>query len=65
MRECAFAVEPSLITVVEAAVEAGWSRKKTLLAIMIAAGDYFQAMGLEFEPEDIAFIGPHPDERLN
>jgi hypothetical protein len=65
LRECAFAVEPSLISLVEMASQAGWRKKEILLAIMIAAGDYFQNSGLEFDPEEISFIGPTPTDTLN
>lgn len=65
LRECAFAVEPSLVSLIETAAMAGWGKKQIVLAIMIAAGDYFQDEGLTFELEDIHYIGPRPSDLLN
>jgi hypothetical protein len=65
LRECAFALEPSLVSLIDTASEAGWSRKQIVVAIMIAAGEYFQSSGMQFDPDDVHFIGPQDSGTLN
>lgn len=65
LMECAFAVEPSLVTLIEAAADAGWGRKQIVLAIMIAVGDYFENSELQLDTDDLDFIGPGNVHTLN
>jgi hypothetical protein len=65
LRECVFAVDPSVVSLIEAAAMAGWSRKEVVLAIMLAAGDYFRSSGMQFDLDDVHFIGPQDSDLLN
>lgn len=65
LRDCAFAVEPSLVSLIETAAAAGWHKKQIVLAILLAAGDYFQSSGLHFDTDDLDYIGPQASDMLN
>jgi hypothetical protein len=65
LNECAGAVEPHLLALIENAVKAGWNRRKVVLAIHIAAGEYLNEPETAVDLDDLPFIGPRPSDTLN
>ena len=65
LSECVFAVEPSVVSLIEAAAMAGWSRKQLLVAIMIAADSYLQTSGVRLDQDDLQQIKRQESDLLN
>jgi hypothetical protein len=58
VQQCGFALEPSIIGLIEQAVEAGWSRGDVVLAILGETGRYLG--NLELDPDRIElYLDPH------
>lgn len=49
-KECKFALEPSVTTLIELATEAGWSRDQVVFALLSIAADVVDRALLEDEP---------------
>lgn len=65
LSECVFAVEPSVVSLIEAAAMAGWSRKQLLVAIMIAAESYLQTSGIRLDQDDLQLLMRQESDLLN
>ncbi|CAM5318447.1 hypothetical protein ATER59S_00981 [Aquamicrobium terrae] len=54
LRQCGFALEPSIHRLIEMAVDAGWERENVVAAILVETGRLFEGGSIAFGAPDDA-----------